>query len=317
MKGFLGALILVAGLAACGGGGGSSLPPTSGGGGTQTSAKLNAGFLSTGSSNIAATRRSITMHRLTSSLGGGILPFAIFFVPDSYVTTSDIPTITYQAVGYLTGGTPPSPLPSVTFSQTGTALQFLGTTSSVSDLQALPSGASVVGAENVGAPTTVGQTTVTIDAASLGQSVNILADTFPLSLVSSASGSSLNGPAGLTFTTSGAAPTTSGTPDLAISVGSPSSFTAPGGIIEVDNTSIDEVTGSNYVAGSAVTSLSSSTVCSITGGPTSFILKAQSGLLVKLELISVAGPNVAPSPCTYTDVEFLYQVSNSSGGFAY
>jgi|GEM_PF-5309353 len=312
-KGLILALAASAVLAGCGGGGSSSLPPTGGGG--HTNATLAAGFAQTSGSQVTATHRNMLYRRLTTTLSGALEPFAIFFVPDSYVPSNAFPTIGYRAVAYLTG-TAPSPLPTVTFTQTGPALQFLGADSNFSDAT-VPTGDTTVGIENVGAPSTVGQSTVTATAASLGQSVNILADTYAGTEISSSSGSTLNGPTGLTFSASGAEVTPSGqTPDLSISVGSPSAFVAPGGIVEVDE-SLDQVASSSY-SGAPATTLPVSSVCSPNGNPISFIFKAQSsGLLVKIGEASLLGINNNPTPCTWTDMAVTYSVANSSGVFAY
>lgn len=320
MKHFFAAAILVTALAACGGGGGGSVtPPT--GGGTKSSATLAAGF---GSSSPVASqvkaRGGMTYRRLVSTadgtLGGSILPFAIFWVADSYIPSGDYPVVTGQAIAYLSG-TAPQTLPTVTWSQTGDALQFVNNPTSPS--YQIPAAATFLGAQNVAAPSAVGQSTVTATAASIGQSVNLTADTYGLLWLSSTSSTLYGGvgPSGLTFSATGGSPTTSGTPDLSITVGSPSSLSAPGGIIELDNTSIDQVSGSQFVSSSAQTTLPESQVCNTGVGFTSFIFKTQSGLLVKMEVAGIAGINDAPTPCTWTDIQAIYQVSNSSGQFVY
>ncbi len=313
MKSFLGAAILAAALIGCGGGGSSSpTPPTNG-----TTPTLQAGFIAKGGGVVVTAKGFRSVRTQSATLGGALEPFAIFFVPDSYVPANAFPTIGYQAVAYLSG-TAPNPLPTVTFAQTGPALQFISNDPNLGDATA-PSGDTVVGIENVGAPATIGQSTVTAASAALGQSVNIVADTYAGTEISAASGSALNGPSGLTFTSAGAAVTAAGqTPDLSISVGSPTSFVAPGGIIETD-VSMDSVSPSLF-AGAPATTLPVSSVCAPTG-PISFIFKTQGGLLVKLgEIGPYFNPYSTPAQgaaCQWTDMVLTYQVANASGQFAY
>src|SRR6185312_9492644 len=300
MKKFLAAATLAAGLAACGGGGGGGTvaPPTS----APAAAKLAAGFAQTGGpkANAHVHSQALSVRPLTDPiLTGSLIPFATFIVADSYVPTNFNPTITYQAVAYLdtsNGGTLPNPLPTPSFSQTGAALQFLGSVPAPGDTAGTKTN---IGAESVGAPPAAGQTTVTLSAG--GQSVNLTADTYPGLGVSTASGSSYNAPSGLDFTTAGATPAPS-SPDLSIDTSqTTSALSAPHGIVEVNKT-IDQVTSADYVAANAVTTIRDVHLCDVSGETATFIFQTAAGVLVKFAPITEAGPNVGQGVCTYTDI---------------
>jgi hypothetical protein len=313
------AFVAIAALAACGGGGGNSIPPTPSHTVAPAKATLKAGFIqSAGSAGTSNTGRQTMLRKRieASSLGGDIVPTSIFWVADSYV----VPVFggEYQAVAYVNASPAPSPLPDIEFSQSGgPTLNFVGASQTLVDSATLPEGDSFIGAENMEAPPTVGQTTVTVASVALGQSVSLLADTYPLSALSTTGGLLVPGTStvGLTFTTSGAQPTSSGAPDLSITPGSPTLINAPGGIVEEDTT-IDQMNASSYTSG-LPTSVSMSDACSQTIPVVGYIFKAASGVLVKMQVMGLYGPNVAPTPCDVTDFTLLYQVSNSSGVFAY
>lgn len=298
-------------LAGCGGGGGSSspVPPTSGGGGTTQSAVLHAGFAQTGNSKTTAGRRTFAIQP-QASLGGSILPFAIFYVPDSYVPMALVPTISYTAVAYMTGNDIPSPPPSVTFTQSGDPLQFLAANDGTG-VAGLPSGAVPIGGEAVGAPSALGQSFVT--ASAVGQSVTLTANTYAGTAIATASNGS-GAPVGLTCTASGCQPTTSGTPDLTIREGSPSSFVAPNGIVEV-NKSLDQVSSADFV--NPETTLPVTDWCAGSSTYYSFVFKTASGVLVKLNDFGLYGSNLASGTCDWNGLFGIYLASNASGTFAY
>lgn len=307
-------LLMSASLAACGGGGsaGGVIPSQP----QSHSPKLGAGFAVSVSGGGATSlqHRTFTPKMRTMSdpvLTGALIPFADYWVPDSYVAPNSFSTVGYSAVAYLdtsNGSTLPNPLPTVTFTQTGSQLPLVG------PYQPGPSNVAtqtVIGGEILGSPTATGQTTVT--ASALGQSINLAANSYPGFALDSSY--LTRNPQGLTFTPSGAVPTTSGTPDIAIDASTePSTLVVPGGIEMVaQGKFIDQVTTADFDPTKAVTRLSTTYICS---GIFDFIMKTPSGLIVKFENSSATGRNVASNVCHFDEIDDSYQVAGTSG-FAY
>lgn len=311
------ALLASALLTACGGGGGGSVTPPTGGGGS--TAKLNAGFSmsSKGSAVMHTSRyRATVIHQAT--LGSSILPFAIFWVPDSYVPANAFSTISYSEVAFATDGTVSNPGPVQFTPISGPILPVVATPTPFPQPAGFPSGAQLLGGQIVGAPTQPGQSLITVSA--IGQTVQLIGDNYRGTELSTSSNSSLNGPTGLSFgSNNGASPVSSGNADLSLSGNGSgaTAFAAPGGIIELVGKSIDQVQGSDFVQANAQTTLTPTALCSTTQ-PVSYIFKTQGGVLVKFQSEGLFfGGTYPPGTCAVTDMPAVYQVSDLNGNFAY
>lgn len=314
------ALMASAFLTACGGGGGggSVTPPT--GGGTQNQARLAAGFSVTmkGSALMHTSRyHAAVTHQ--AALGSSILPFAIFWVPDSYVPANSFPTPTYSEVAYATGGAVSNPGP-VTFTPiSGPILPVVATPTPFPQPAGLPSGAQLLGGQIVGAPTQIGQSVITVSA--IGQTVSLTGDNYRGTELSTASNSDLHGPTGLSFgNVNGGSPVSSGPSDLSFSGdgSGATAFVAPNGIIELVGKTIDQVQGSDFVQANAQTTLTPTALCS--SQPVSYIFKTAGAgnVLVKFEAEGLFyGGTYPQGTCAVTDMPAVYQVSDLNGNFSF
>jgi hypothetical protein len=145
-------LMLSALLAACaGGGGGSSAPVSPGGGGPTTHATLSGGFAGIG-------RGGSSSLRSTQALAGSLVPLADFVHTDAYYTSNPGGPTGATAVGYYdpAAGAVPSPLPTITWSESGIAA-----TIGAPQTPATLSGVSIAGQTFLSAPTVDGQGTIT------------------------------------------------------------------------------------------------------------------------------------------------------------
>lgn len=301
---FVGALITTVSFAACGGGGStSSIMP--GGGGTTTSshAKLTAGFAGVGRGGSSAQRR-------TMSLSGALVPIADFIVPQN--VTKGQPPIAVAgatAVAYYdpTTGSVPSPLPSITWTQSGIPVTLSAPQSPVTI-----SGASIAGEDFAAAPTVDGQGTI-IGTASNGDTIQLTLNSYK------GAGISTLDPAGiygygfypcLTFAANGTV-TSSASGDICIQAASngPSSVIAALGGLLVQKT-IDQVTAAD--AANLPSSSSTITGPSIVPGTGTYTIIAHTsaGGLVKWEPAVLVGTNVATG--ALTDLYGPYRVSTGS-----
>lgn len=302
-------VVLAAALTACGGGGGGSSPVPSG---PSKTPLLNAGFAQTsGPASQSQHRITLAIAPEQGTLNGAVLPIANFWIPDSYIAAGTYPSTGESEVAYVTGESVPSPLPAVTFTTaSGPALTVLATPSPLPIPAGLPSGATIIAGQIVGPGSQTGQTTIAVSA--MSQTAQITANTYP-GLDLDTGGAWSTGATGLTFTSAGAAPTTSGTPDLSIDTSqSVSALTAPSGIVEVEKT-VDQIQPSDFVQANAVTTLRDVNLCNIDGVVRSFIFKTAAGALVKFQPISIGGSNVAQGVCTFDDIRGPYQVAGSNG----
>lgn len=235
-------------LAGCGGGGASSPIPTSGAG-TNTKATLQGGF--------ANTRAGAANARSTKALTSALVPIADFVIFDSYVSYQPYAPTQIQAVAYYNpnSGAVPNPLPAAaTWATSGAAT---GKTSNPQNGPGVLGQADSVGGVLLTAGGTFGVGNLTATAAN-GDTVTLQYNTYPGTAVDAESGYAGTKPC-LTFTTSGATPSSTGDFCLAINADHTTSFTAPKGIALIQKP-IDAVTSTDLAAiSSATTSISAMT----------------------------------------------------------
>lgn len=164
-------IALASTLAACGGGGGGSpLPTTSNPPGPKT-AKIRATFGSSNTTPHSAFRRPMASKQ--STVVAQIVPTQQVAAPDAYLTGSLTTGVDAQAVLDTTDGSAiPSPLPSVTWSQSGNPAP-IPTTYPTWPVSAC-SCQQVFNAEVVGTPAQPGQTTITMTSDGTTQNLTML-----------------------------------------------------------------------------------------------------------------------------------------------
>lgn len=273
-------------LAGCGGGGGSSAIP-SGGGGPTTKAALRAGFQNTHGSSSHA--------RNAKSLASSLVPIADFFVPDSNVTFKPEQISGAVAVAYYdtsNGSTAPSPLPSVTWTESGIPT----TLGAYSGNLGIP---NTIGTTSVMAPTVDGKGTATANASN-GDSTTLTFYAYRANALDSKLGGGYTGTQPcLAFANSVATPGTTGDLCLGSNGDGTTYISAPLGMMIVQKT-IDQVSAADIS-----TLPSSATTIQTSALPTSgltwtIVAHTAAGALVKFEPLLVGSPTIGlPSQVAY------------------
>lgn len=267
-------LLLSLSLAACGGGGSSAV--SGGGGGPAARAPLSATFSGIGRGGASSTSGT----RQTLALGIALVPIADFVHIDAYYTSNPGGPTGATGVAFYDGskGVPPSPLPTITWAQTGVATTLDAPQTPV----ALPSPMSIAGQTFVHAPTVDGQGTL-IGTASNG-------DTVTLSFLSYRGGgvsSNANlGAAQCVSFANGVSTPSASTGDLCLTTdgNGVSSVVATLGAILVKK-AIDQVTTADTAALPSTSTSTTLTSASIVAGAATYtiVLHSAAGGLVKWE----------------------------------
>lgn len=286
-------------LVACGGGGGGGPIPTP----IQTQTPAHgvatfAGGFEGGSGSSAQSSQTRRAMDVSPVLTGAILPFAVFALPDATVqNTSGIGTLGYTAVAYLdtsNGSTLPATLPTVAFTETGNNIP-LGQVLAVPTPDPTKK-KNIIGAQDLGQPTTIGQTVITASATGGFGSINLTANTYYGLALNVQNPGTFTPPAGnlssVSFDANGKAYEdggANGAPDLTITLDSNGvpTLNAPNGIM-VESEGITTATAAQFSKASAATSVKGNGVClngSQSNGPqvTTYLIGTKAGGVVAWE----------------------------------
>jgi hypothetical protein len=325
-------------LTACGGGGGSSpspVPHTTTAPTSAPTATLHAGFTqgSIGSSSAHRAIRSARRTVLDTSAGAQLVPTAIFDVPDSYIAAADRePTFPQAfAVAYLSNSTGtgfPSPLPSGSWTQSGTSLPTTAWTPGSTYLT-IPDGVLLPDGLNVTNPATTPGQTVFTDTVSGGfGTATVTADAYPalgLAAVPYAAGDYLDpqdyAENGLVFGSNGLATPASSTSAADVYMteaedGTTTIFFPHGATVSSANTLITGVPAPASVGSLTTTQIGSA---SVVGTLVTIQFATAVGAVVKWMPYASIDQSTNPATCGTTNgcVTQLYGTYLASSGDAY